>query len=256
MKKISYFAILGILCSIMHANASNYTNKKFKGEISTGLDIHVAPILAEKPQVADGELGFAVYEYQNAGIDENYRVFTPTSMYVRMGGGLNLNFATDSADFFGTNHKTRNSYTTQLGLGWNLSSYVRTEIDFQTTTLKFQDLSDVRATYNTVGGMLYFDLARRYVLSGDITHRRTFVPFFGLGAAIGTYEFQGTDGADGMAIAAPRATFGFNIMLSDLIGIDIAYQYQLMIGNGFGWDASNGGANSISNVMATIRANF
>jgi hypothetical protein len=104
--------------------------------------------------------------------------------------------------------------------------------------------------------MLYFDFARRYIQSGDITHRRTFVPFMGLGASIGTYEFQGTNGADGMVIAAPRATFGFNVMFNDLIGIDIAYQYQMMIGNGFGWSSSDGGVNSISNLMATIRANF
>jgi hypothetical protein len=78
----------------------------------------------------------------------------------------------------------------------------------------------------------------------------------GLGAAIGTYEFQGASGADGMVIAAPRATLGFNVMFNDLIGIDIAYQYQLMIGNGFGWGTSDGDASSISNLMATIRANF
>ena len=257
MKKISYFTVFVTLCSIMHANASNYTDKKFKNEVATGLDIYVAPTLVETiPEEAPGELGFAVYEYKNAGVDDNQQVFIPTSMYMRMGGGLNLDFGTDSASYFGTDHKTKTNYTAQLGLGWNLSSYVRTEIEFQTQTLKFQDLSDMRATYNTIGGMLYFDFARRYIQSGDITYRRTFVPFMGLGAAIGTYEFQGASGADCMVIAAPRATLGFNVMFNDLIGIDIAYQYQLMIGNGFGWGTSDGGASSISNLMATIRANF
>jgi hypothetical protein len=122
---------------------------------------------------------------------------------------------------------------------------------------QFDDLtSNHRATYNTIGGMLYFDLARRYIQSGDITYRRSFVPFIGIGAGIGAYEFQGASGADGMVIAAPRATLGFNVMFNDLIGIDIAYQYQLMIGNGFGWGTSDGGASNISNLMATIRANF
>ena len=257
MKKISYFTIFIILCSATHTYASNYNDKKFKTEVATGLDIFVAPTLAETiPDDAPGELGFAVYEYAGAATDINQKVFIPTSMYMRMGGGINLDFATDSADYFGTSHKATDSYTAQIGLGWNLSSYVRTEIDFQTSTLQFQNLSDKRATYNTVGGMLYFDFARRYIQSGDITHRRTFVPFMGLGASIGTYEFQGTNGADGLVIAAPRATLGFNVMFNDLIGIDIAYQYQMMIGNGFGWGTSNGGANSISNLMATIRANF
>ncbi|MEE1029996.1 MAG: hypothetical protein UIC65_03150 [Alphaproteobacteria bacterium] len=257
MKKISFFAILMILGTNTIANASNYTDKKFKNEISAGLDVLVAPTLVDTiPEDAPGELGFAVYEYAGAVSDTNTKVFIPTSMYVRMGGGMNLGFATDSAEYFGTKHNTKNSYTAQLGLGWNLSSYVRTEIDFQTATLKFNDVPDTRATYNTIGGTLYFDFARRYIQSGDITHRRTFVPYMGLGAAIGTYEFQGTDGADGMVIAAPRATLGFNIMFNDLIGIDIAYQYQMMIGNGFGWGASNGGVNNISNLMTTIRANF
>ena len=43
-------------------------------------------------------------------------------------------------------------------------------------------MDDKFATYRTVGGMLYFDFARRYVQMGDITYRRTFVPFMGLGA--------------------------------------------------------------------------
>ena len=109
--------------------------------------------------------------------------------------------------------------------------------------------------YN-IGGLLYFDLARRYVQTGDITRRRVFVPFIGLGAGFGHYEFEGTGGADGFVIAAPRAQVGFNIALTDLIGIDIAYQYQMMIGNGFGWDVRAGGVDNVSNVMASFRVNF
>jgi hypothetical protein len=78
----------------------------------------------------------------------------------------------------------------------------------------------------------------------------------GIGASIGTYEFQGNNGADGMVIAAPRAVLGMNIMLVDLIGVDIAYQYQMLIGNGFGWGSHDGGVDGISNIMATVRANF
>lgn len=252
MRKTTIFTT--ILCALCATNASAvYSDGEFRDEITAGLDILMAP---NTPAPAHGELGIEVYEVAGTVSDENSKYFTPTSMYVRMGGGMNLNFASDKATYFGTEHEIENSYTAQIGLGWNLSSYVRTEIDFQTSTLKFHDLNDMRATYNTIGGMLYFDFARRYVLSGDITYRRTFVPFMGLGAAIGTYEFQGQSGSDGMVIAAPRATLGFNIMLNDLIGIDIAYQYQMMIGNGFGWGAHNGGVDNISNIMATIRANF
>lgn len=257
MKKLSYLAVIMILCGFADANASNYSDKKFKGEVASGLDLVVAPTLAKtRPTDITTELGFAVYEHVGAISDNKTKVFVPATMYVRMGGGINLDFATDSADYFGTEHKPHNGYTAQLGLGWNLSSYVRTEIDFQTSSLKFDNLSNLRATYNTIGGNLYFDFARRYIQSGDITYRRTFVPFMGLGISIGTYQFQGTDGADGMVIAAPRATLGFNVMFNDLVGIDIAYQYQMMIGNGFGWGTSDGGVNNISNLMATIRANF
>ena len=45
-------------------------------------------------------------------------------------------------------------------------------------------------------------------------------------------------------------------MLNDLIGIDIMYQYQMMIGNGFGWNVRAGGVDNISNVMASFRVNF
>lgn len=252
MKTISYItSILGILCAT--GASATYSDGEFRDEVTTGLDILVAPIT---PEIAPGELGAEIYGHVGAVSDENSEYFIPTSMYVRMGGGMNLNFASDQASYFGTNHEIKNSYTAQIGLGWNLSSYVRTELDFQTSTLKFDELQDMRATYNTIGGTLYFDFARRYVLSGDITYRRTFVPFMGIGAAIGTYEFQGASGSDGLVIAAPRATLGLNIMFSDLIGIDIAYQYQMMIGNGFGWDTHLGGVNNISNIMATIRANF
>ena len=173
-------------------------------------------------------------------------MYIPTSMYVRMGGGLNLGFATDKATFGGTEFESSGSYATQIGLGWNLSSYVRTEIDFMTSTLKFSDLDAHRATYQNVGGMLYFDFARRYIQTGDITRRRTFVPFMGIGAGLGVYDFEGMGGADGFVIAAPRATLGFNIM----------YQYQMMIGNGFGWNVRAGGVDNISNIMASIRVNF
>lgn len=256
MKHLSFSAIMTLALCAGGAHA-NYDPARFTNEVSTGLDIISAQeTIDTTPTQADGELGLEVYEIADAVDTSDTRMFIPTSMYMRMGGGLNLGFATDKAQYQDQEYKASGGYTTQIGLGWNLSSYVRTELDFQQMTLKFSELDDHVAEYQTIGGTLYFDLARRYVQTGDITRRRTFVPYMGIGAAVGTYEFQGTNGADGMVIAAPRATFGFNIMLSDLIGIDIAYQYQMMIGNGYGWDGNSGGVDNISNIMASIRANF
>lgn len=254
MKRLSYVAIT--IATISAADAS-YDAKRLKNEISSGLDILTAEIVYDKiEEPAPGELGKEVYQIAGAVQSDDVKMFIPTSMYVRMGAGLNLGFATDKAQFNNEEFESSGSWTTQIGLGWNLSSYVRTEIDFQNSTFKFSDLEEMQATYNTIGGMLYFDFARRYVQNGDITKRRTFVPFMGIGAGLGAYEFQGIDGADGAVIAAPRATLGFNVSINDLIGIDIAYQYQMMIGNGFGWGANNGGVDNISNIMASIRANF
>lgn len=238
------------------ANA-NYDAAKFQAEVLEGLDlIGARDTIDIAPVDAPGELGREVYEIAGAVQPDDIQLFIPTSMYVRLGGGLNLGFATDKAQFGGIEYESSGSYTTQIGLGWNLSSYVRTEIDFQESVFKFSDLENHQATYQTVGGMLYFDFARRYVQSGDITRRRTFVPYMGIGAGLGVYDFEGKNGADGFVIAAPRATLGFNIMLSELVGIDIAYQYQMMIGNGFGWDVRRGGVDNISNIMASVRANF
>ena len=256
MKKISYFGITLAVFAALDANAA-YDDAKFMREVGRGLDlISAETTLPVIEQTAPGELGAEVYQFVGSVSSEDTQMFIPTDMYMRIGGGLNLGFATDSVVFDGAEYKSSGSYTTQIGLGWNLSSYVRAELDFQNMLFKFSGLDNRAATYNTFGGMLYFDFARRYILTGDVTYRRTFVPYMGIGAAVGLYEFQGADGANGVVIAAPRATLGFNIMLTDLFGIDIAYQYQMMIGDGFGWNVRNGGVDNISNIMASIRMNF
>lgn len=256
MKKISYIGLFSVLFSATAACAG-YDNEKFQDEIAEGLDlIQARTVLVEEPAIADGELGAEVYKVQGAISDPDSKMFIPTDMYIRMGGGFNLGFATDMAKHNNKEYKASGGYASQIGLGWNLSSYVRTEIDFQNTVLKFSDLDKHQATYNTIGGMLYFDFARRYVNMGDITYRRMFVPFMGIGAAFGAYEFEGSNGANGAVIAAPRATLGLNIAFNEIFGIDIAYQYQMMIGDGFGWDGTHGGVNNISNLMTTFRVNF
>ena len=256
MKKISYVGLILATFGIANANAS-YDDAKFMNEIGRGLDlIGAETTVTEIEEPAPGELGAEVYEFAGSVSDEDTQMFIPTDMYMRIGAGLNLGFATDRAKFGGAEYESSGSYTIQIGLGWNLSSYVRAELDFQNSVFKFSDLENRAATYNTFGGMLYFDFARRYVLTGDVTYRRTFVPYMGVGAAVGMYEFQGSDGANGVVIAAPRAVLGMNIMLTDLFGIDIAYQYQMMIGDGFGWNVRSGGVDNISNIMASIRMNF
>lgn len=257
MKKLSCLTVMLATATIYGGAQASYDHTKFQAEILEGLDlIGARDTIDTTPVAAPGELGREVYEIAGAMNPDDIQMFIPTSMYMRMGAGLNLGFATDKAQFGGKEYESSGSYTTQISLGWNLSSYVRTEIDFHTTTLKFSDLDARRATYQTLGGMLYFDFARRYVQTGDITRRRTFVPFMGIGAAFGVYDFQGAGGADGFVIAAPRAALGFNIMFTDLIGIDVEYQYQMMIGNGFGWDVRAGGVDNISNIMASVRMNF
>ncbi len=255
MKKLPFIIAAGAV--VASPALAAYNDAQFRSEVLTGLDIvgaraNVTVIEDDAP----GALGLEVYQTQNAVKNEDIKMFIPTSMYVRVGGGLNLGFATDKAEFAGHKYESSGSWTTKIGLGWNLSSYVRTEIDFQESTFEFSDLDDAQATYQTLGAMLYFDFARRYVMTGDVTRRRVFVPFMGIGAGLGHYQFDGDDGANGFVIAAPRAELGFNIMLTDLIGIDIAYQYQMMIGNGFGWDVRAGGVNNVSNIMATFRVNF
>lgn len=255
MKKISCLCLLAMVAA-MPASASS-SNREFISEVERGLDVVSAESTAyTTPDAAYGELGLDVYQsvYEN---DSRYtRMYIPTDMYVRAGAGLNLGFATDKAGFGGDKYEAEDSYTVKIGLGWNFSSYVRGEIDTQISTFKFSDLHDYQVNYKTLGAMLYFDFARRYVQHGDITRIRHFVPFMGIGAALGHYEFEGAGGSDGFVIAAPRAELGFNIMLTDLIGIDIAYQYQMMIGNGFGWNVRHGGVDNVSNVIASFRVNF
>ena len=254
MKKISCFVVAMLMAVPAWAQ---YRDRQFRSEVLRGLDI----VGAEKnvDVIADdapGALGLDVY--QKVGVVDNtdMALFIPTTMYVRTGAGFNLPFATDYAGFGGKKYESSGSYTTQIGLGWNLSSYVRTEIDAQMSTFTFSDLKNRQANYQTLGAMLYFDFARRYVQTGDVTRMRHFVPFMGVGAGFGHYEFEGTDGSSGFVIAAPHATLGFNIMLTDLIGIDIAYQYQMLIGNGFGWGVRHGGVDNISNIIASFRVNF
>ena len=264
MKKISYFIIACVGLSLCgNADAAN-RNRVFRGEVSKGLtqnrSVSYGPrtinATASSYAGAYGELGQEVFYDETPAKNEDYNIFIPTTMYVRMGGGLNIPGATKKARFDGERHAAKNSWNVLLGLGWNMSSYVRTEIDFQQSNFEFKDLPNMSADYQTLNGMLYFDFLRRYVQTGDITYRRSFVPFMGIGAGIGMYDFSGENGAGGFLVVAPRLEVGMNFMLNDMIGLDIAYQYQMNISHGFGWNTSRSGVDNVGNVMATIRVNF
>ena len=284
MKKISCF-LLGVLVAVFAADADA---KSLTSEIRSGLKSSsygpahtprstrtrrravnytasntVDAIVYESSDtivnVDAGEMGREVFydekpvEYDDG---EEYRLFIPTSMYMRAGAGMNLGFATKKARVGNETYPSKDSWTMLFGLGWNMSSYVRTELEFQRSIFRFNELADKKAYYNMINGMLYFDLARRYVQDGDITYRRTIVPFMGFGAGIGMYDFSGAGGASGLTVPVPRAELGINFMLTDMIGIDVYYQYQMLVERGFGWNTNKHTVDNISNVMLTFRMNF
>lgn len=256
MKKISYFSLVVFALLNSAANAS-YDDDKFKAEIADGLDLVVAEDTAIFIQDdAPGELGREVYEIADAVNPDDTRLFIPTTHYLRMGAGINIGDASSKALYNGAKFSLSDSYSVQIGLGWNLSSYVRAELDLQMSEFTFSGLDNLQATQHTIDGMLYFDFARRYVQMGDITKRRTFVPYMGIGAGFGTFDYQGYGGKDGLMIATPQVALGINFMLTDLIGIDVMYQYKMLVSNGFGWGAETLDINNISNIMTSIRMNF
>lgn len=258
MKYLSCFCLIaGVFACISDANAS-YDARRLRAEIQEGVDVNVARVNVDViDDVPAGALGGEIYSGRTAARDNDTTVFIPTSMYVRGGAGLTLGFASDRArmGWNDAEYELSDTWNVQLGLGWNLSSYVRGEIDFQTTNFAFSDLDDLSAQSRQIGATLYFDFLRRWVRTGDVTHRRTIVPFMGIGVGAGTYEFQGPDGADGFMVA-PRAIAGLNIMLTDIIGVDLAWQYQMRIGNGFGWHVGRDGVDNMNTVMLSIRTNF
>ena len=251
-------SLVSCLCAVGAADAHMgrvRDDARFLAEVREGLDVHVARRDAwTTDDPAFGELGREVFGSAVEARRNDYSMYIPVPMYVRMGGGLNLGFATMDADIGSCDSRSaRGGLMTNIGLGWNMSSYVRTEIDFQALTLNFEG-ENFDAHINSVGANLYFDFARRWIRRGDITFRRTFMPFMGIGAAVGHYQFTGADGASG-AFVAPRAQLGFGIALTNLMTVDIAYQYQIFIGD-FGWYNPDRSVAGISSIIATARFNF
>jgi hypothetical protein len=256
MKKISLLSLFFAMFAACGGAIAGYDDQQFRAEVQKGLDILAARANVDVVEDdAPGELGSDVYQTKNAVNNDDMAIHILNDMYLRAGAGFNMPFASDRAGISGDMVKTSGAFDVQIGLGFNMSSYVRTEIDFQTAELRFSEHEYHKASMHQIGGTLYFDFARRYVMSGDITKRRTLVPYMGLGAGIGAYEFQGDGGAGGFFVA-PRGVLGFNVMLTDLVGIDVAYQYQMFIGNGFGWNVHRGGVQNLGDVMVSFRFNF
>ena len=123
MKKISCLVVAMLVAMPAHAK---YSNRQFRNEVARGIDIVGAELNANVvPDDAPGALGLDVYQKVGTADNSGITMFIPTSMYVRAGAGLNLPFATDCAGFDGKKHESAGSYTTQIGLGWNLSQIIR-----------------------------------------------------------------------------------------------------------------------------------
>jgi hypothetical protein len=223
----------------------------FKKEVESGLARASNP----RPETsAFGSLGRDVYNNHDNSI-KDYKLFIPTDMYVRLGGGANVPFASGRALTAEGRREISGGWNTLIGLGFDMSSYVRLELDYQGSTFGFSKSPDLSAHMEEIGGMIYFDFARRYVMNGDITTRRTFIPFMGLGLGAGGYKFDEADGIGGKFIA-PRAALGATIMFSDLLGLDIMYQQKLMINDGFGWGEKHSEFTTLGNITASIKYSF
>jgi opacity protein-like surface antigen len=255
MKKILCH-LLPVTCYLLALPAfAGYDDARVRSEIRDGLDVRVAHVIGDAPGGADapGQLGYEVYRTSGSMDTGDNLLFVPDKfLYVRAGGNWNIGSLSGDAHVGETAVKSDGGFGGHFGFGWNASSYVRLELDANYSKYTFAGAAN-GATMQSLGGTLYFDLARRWVRSGDITIRRTFVPYMGLGVRGGRYEFSGNGGASGNYIA-PAGIFGLNFMLTDSIGIDVAYRWQMFAGK-YGWNADSDSA-GLSDVMASVRFNF
>lgn len=296
MKKLFYCSLFAV-CSFLVASAAHaqrgYDDPRFIWEITQGLDIVASQtIVIQDNDYAGGALGREIYSASDLNNDcpakgdknncckkkaptdtckdNNYELYIPTDMYIRMGAGYNIGFLTSDANYGGMDNATASSDGTwglQFGLGWNISPFVRGEMDVQIRNFRFENAPwsayDLRARSQSVGANLYFDIIRRYERFGDITERNRFVPFIGFGLSVGAIDFDDAGVipigfADGnrSAFFAPRAVAGVSFALTNLVNLDLAYQYEMMISKGFGWQTKSGRNASISDLILTLRVNF
>lgn len=286
--KILYFLPVLLGFSTIATAASN--DARFRKEVRDGLDIATWDVELTPTEYKGGALGMEVYSMSNLSQEQccansdlyccnqpmdktgargdDYALYIPSNMYIRAGGGFNLNFGTSRATYGPANLKAKSSGTwgMQVGLGWNISPFVRIEGDVQVRHFKFTDAPwsayDLKAKTQSAGAMAYFDFMPRYKRTGDITRPSRVVPFFGIGLSGGAVDFAdagvdpiGFGHGDRSAYVAPRATLGVSFAVNEMMNLDIAYQYEMMLLGKFGWETDSG-MKSISDVMVSLRFNF
>jgi opacity protein-like surface antigen len=246
MKKTLLLIIhCGLILAPMHVMARD---SALLAEARDGIDFRVA-----QQNRASGTLGRKVYGTDSGEVPNNLRLYVPTDMYIRMGGGWTAGFLSGDADIY----DIQNGYTVTLGLGWNLLQVLRAEIAYSQNRFDFQDIRAGARSHQAVG-MAYFDLLGRYTKRGDVVQRRTLVPFVGVGAGIGHLSFDDMPlepGHDGI-FWAPRLDAGFNIAVTDFVGIDLMYRYEIYMTDKFGWAHAHSENPAVSNFVASIRFNF
>ena len=217
MKKISVFFAAMFL---VFAAGARYD--AFMSEAKNGLDYVEAQ---SRGDAAEGELGRQIYSEK---VKADYDIFIPTDNYVRLGAIANLGFASTMDYELGLGG--------QFGFGWNFSSFIRGEFGWGHSSMRFD--GDRRTVPDSGRLTLWFDLARRNVMRGDIIYRRRIVPFIGIGGIAGYARFDNTAAALGHGNAAfgPHAALGLSFVFSDTNAIDLAVGYDLMYGKEFGWE--------------------
>jgi opacity protein-like surface antigen len=252
------------------AQAAHYS-EKFKHEVLEGLDIRAT--LQTPGFKAPGTLGHEVYKTADAGESDELNTYVPTSMYVRGGVGYTFGWMSGHAESSFGSAEIRDGHSVQIGLGWNLSKIARAEIDFQFNKFRFDKETawaiyptDLSASSTEIGGIVYFDLRKKYIATGDIVRKRTVVPFVGLGIGVGRFSFNNALSNIGPGIwiegnvgtfVAPRAEVGLNFGITESLGLDFTYQYQMKFSHGFGWGPNlPSGLTSVSNIISSLRFNF
>ncbi|MCL2737594.1 MAG: hypothetical protein FWE17_01900 [Alphaproteobacteria bacterium] len=170
----------------------------------------------------------------------------PANMYIRMGTGWTAGFIS-SKDI-------EHGYYVTTGLGWKLSSVLRAEIQYNQNRFYFVDTM-TRGTSHAGAGMMYLDFVKSHRPNGT---RRVIVPFAGIGAGAGHFAIDDkkhAKGGDGI-FAAPRAELGFNVAITDFVGIDFAYRYEFYLADKFGWQGAHANNPSVSNLLASFRFTF
>ena len=267
MRKLNVLFLISLF-AIKTLFASPYNDYMFKKEIKEGLNIYNIEQKSETKQVygsetdssesvtrneyietkskdtPEGELGYEVYNKKNK-ID-TLAIYIPTNMYIRGGVATNLNITSNKNIYFDDTNELYYLIIPELGLGLNLSSFVRTEINLSSNRMYFKN--SFYAYSHQINTNLQFDLIKRYFRTGDIIRRNHLIPFIGGGVNFGEYNFEQKD-MNGYFIS-PEAIFGINIVLTNLLSFDVTYKHQFYLSFNENKIINNG------NLFLSIRMNF